>query len=293
MKNSTIGLLVAGIKGLNFLKNFSQGKNIAFVASYPFKGLKFQPKDEIKSFCQENHYPYIDAKELTPAILDQADIVFVSGWQFLLKSDPGKTIILHDSLLPKFRGFAPTVNALICGESKIGVTAFKPAKEIDAGPIYEQIALEVIYPAKIKEIYSQLGSCYAKCATNIMERKQQGKLHCFPQNEAQASYSIWLGKEDLRIDWFQDGASICRLVDALGWPYHGAHTTYLKQEIIINEVEEILPKQRFELFHCGKIWKIDGNYPEVICQNGLIRILSAQTLNGDAVSFRKLRERLS
>ena len=48
-------------------------------------------------------------------------------------------LIFHDSLLPKLRGFNPTVTALIAGEIEIGVTAFSPiggdAPVADFGPI--------------------------------------------------------------------------------------------------------------------------------------------------------------
>jgi methionyl-tRNA formyltransferase len=293
MNHLKVALLVAGIKGLNFLNNFIDTKAISFVSSYPFKGLQFQPEDKIRSLCREHHYSYHDSKELTKDLLDQVDLVFVAGWQYLLDISAEKTIILHDSLLPKFRGFSPTVNALICGASEVGVTAFKPVQDADAGPIYEQIILPVTYPARIKDIYSKLGHCYAKCCHNILEKKQKGCLVATPQNEEEITLSIWRGKEDLFIDWTREAHTIRRLVDAVSWPYEGARSFYLGQEIIIHEVEEVLPKQRFELYHCGKIWKILDNCPEVICQKGLIRILSAKDLNGGDVSFTRLRERLS
>ena len=42
-------------------------------------------------------------------------------------------IIFHDSLLPKYRGFAPLVNSLINQEKEIGVTAIKASQNYDEG----------------------------------------------------------------------------------------------------------------------------------------------------------------
>ena len=45
------------------------------------------------------------------------------GWRRLISGIEGRLIVLRDSLLPKYRGFAPTVAQLLAGESEIGVTA--------------------------------------------------------------------------------------------------------------------------------------------------------------------------
>ena len=51
------------------------------------------------------------------------------GWRRLISGIEGRLIVLHVSLLPKYREFAPTVAQLLAGESEIGVTAF--ALQID------------------------------------------------------------------------------------------------------------------------------------------------------------------
>jgi methionyl-tRNA formyltransferase len=53
---------------------------------------------------------------------------------------------MHDSLLPKYRGFAPLPNALINGEREVGVTALFASEEYDMGDIVCQRRLAVEYP---------------------------------------------------------------------------------------------------------------------------------------------------
>lgn len=291
MQKIRIGLLIAGVKGLNFLKSFPQGHEICFVASYPSKGLQCQPVDEIRSICQANSYPYFDSKFLSLELLNNADIIFVAGWQYLFNYPIEKMVVLHDALLPKYRGFAPTVNALICGEQSLGVTAFKPVDKIDAGPILDQIKIDITYPIKIKQVYQQLGECYALCAANVIDLYRHGQFTGQSQNESEASYSIWRDESDLFINWNQDSYTIMRFIDALGWPYPGARTTYKGNTIIISDVEVIPPKD-FALIHPGKIWELNTNQPDIICKNGILRILAAQHLHGKPVLFDKLREQL-
>ncbi len=286
-----IGLLIAGVKGLNFLKSFSRYHEIHYVASYPSKGLQCQPVEEIRTICKTNGYKYFESKFTLLDSMRDADLVFVAGWQYLFNYPIEKIVVLHDALLPKFRGFAPTVNALICGEKWVGVTAFKPVEEIDAGPILEQIKMEIEYPIKIMDVYQKLGECYAICASNVIDLYKRDQLTGRSQNENDATYSIWRGESDLFINWDQDSQAITRFIDALGWPYPGARTTYKGNTIIINEVEETTTKN-FALIHPGKIWALNSNQPEIICKKGVIRILAAQDLHGEPIIFDKLREQL-
>jgi methionyl-tRNA formyltransferase len=42
------------------------------------------------------------------------------GWRFMIQQEP-RLVVFHDSMLPRYRGFAPLVNALVNGETEIGV----------------------------------------------------------------------------------------------------------------------------------------------------------------------------
>ncbi|GAL67611.1 formyltransferase family protein [Jejuia pallidilutea] len=54
------------------------------------------------------------------------------SWRWLIQlPENKKLIVLHDSLLPKYRGFAPLVNALKNGEKYLGVTALFASNEYD------------------------------------------------------------------------------------------------------------------------------------------------------------------
>jgi methionyl-tRNA formyltransferase len=49
-----------------------------------------------------------------------SDFNIAISWRWMLKVS--NLIVIHDSLLPKYRGFSPLVNMLINGEDTLGVT---------------------------------------------------------------------------------------------------------------------------------------------------------------------------
>ena len=71
------------------------------------------------------------------------------SWRWMIKHPKNKLIVFHDSILPKYRGFAPLVNMLINGEKEIGVSAIFGADEYDSEIISEKTTIS--YPIKIQK----------------------------------------------------------------------------------------------------------------------------------------------
>jgi methionyl-tRNA formyltransferase len=213
------------------------------------------------------------------------------GWQWLLPEIDPRFIVLHDSLLPRFRGFSPSVTALILGENRLGVTAFKPDSGIDTGLICGQKEILVHYPVTIREIYARLAVAYVELVRQIIAEFATGSLKFHPQNAEKATYSLWRDEADYQINWNSSASSIVRFVDALGYPYLGAKTTLQGREIRIDRVE-VTSDVVFECRQPGKIWSMTNNVPTVVCGSGMLKILEAREIEGGAVYFGSLRVRL-
>lgn len=293
MSRPAIGFLVSGPKGLSLLAGIHQACDVQFVSSHPVRGLKVDAYQDVRAFCEAHHYTFIDRDAVSAETLQRARYVFVAGWQYLIAHEHHRLVVFHDSLLPELRGFAPTVTALIAGKSRIGVTAFRPVEAFDAGPIYAQAPIAITYPIKIRAAYAQLAHGYRDAATHVLEQIAGARLErdARAQNDADATYSAWRGPDDYRIDWSWTSDRIHRFVDAVGWPYDGARTTYGGEPIVIDDVERG-DELRFEDRQPGKIWRISEGVPEVICGAGMIRILSARTATGEPVVFARVREQL-
>ncbi|MDP3789833.1 MAG: formyltransferase family protein, partial [Candidatus Omnitrophota bacterium] len=235
-------------------------------------------------------YRFIKGRNPKGYYWKKADVVFVVGWQHILSKYDSRFVVLHDSLLPKSKGFCPTVNALIQGDKVIGVSASKMSGQADSGDIYGSKRIPVKYPIKIKDAYLLIAKAYAGMARSIMRRVKKGSLRGIPQKKLSSTYSIWRDSWDYFIDWNWPADKIMRFVDAVGMPYEGARTMYRGKEIFIDDVE-IGRDLKFEGRQAGKIWSLSGGKPSVIAGKGMIRIISARNSDKSKVKFDKVRER--
>lgn len=198
------------------------------------------------------------------------------SWRWMIPiSDAFELITLHDSILPKYRGFAPLVNQLINHEQNIGVSAILSSTEYDKGDIIFQAKTAIEYPIKIQEAISMVSNLYSEVTVKVVGLLASGKsLPTVSQNEAEATYSLWRNEGDYAIDWNQKASYIKRFIDAVGEPYKGASTTISGDKIrIYNAVEE----QDVQIINrdCGKIIFMRDGHPVVVCGEGLLKITNA------------------
>jgi methionyl-tRNA formyltransferase len=290
-----IVLFVGGPKGANFLRSFRSDASVELVVSYPSEGWRQDAYAEIQEVCRDKRYKLIVRNDVRSADFASANLVLLIGWQFLTKDLDPRFVVFHDSLLPKLRGFNPTVTALIAGEKEFGVTAFSPiggnTAVVDSGPVFDQEKLQIQYPVTIRSVYDQLGLAYCRLAERVVQAATLGPLSFSKQDESEATYSIWRDEHDYKINWALSAEEISRFIDAVGWPYMGAKSWLQGREIRIDRVE--VGRDLVLVNRCpGKIWSLASGVPEVVCGSGLLRIHEAREANGSPVIFKSLRTRL-
>jgi methionyl-tRNA formyltransferase len=277
-------------------------KGLVFVTGLLEKGIKI---DSIVSYAQVDDQARcferlhelaarhsIHLLETRRPALGADDLTFLVGWQYLLSQITPSTVVFHDSLLPRYRGFAPTVTALLNGDREIGVTALQPTDTVDEGPIVAQRARPISYPITIEAALTLQAALMTDLAVDIIDQWHRNQLSSTQQQETSATYSIWRDEEDYEIDWSSDASAIERFVNAVGYPYAGARTAVSGVETIrILEVSRI-SDMRFEIRDPGKIWKLDQGRPVVVCGTGMIRIERWRSENGTEFAFQRLRTRL-
>jgi len=216
-----VALLVTGLKGALTVELLPGA--IDFASGYYYKHDGEHPSaherlvEALKGRATE-----VDPR--TPISLEQYDIVISIGWQYLIPN-PSNLVVLHDSLLPRYRGFAPTVTALIRGETSLGVTAIRAVSEVDAGPILSQHRTEVASPVSIRQAFESLASCYVACIEDVLRIGPEGLDNGVSQSDSDSTYSIWRDSLDYSVDWDLPAIEIHRHVLAVGYPYGGARTT--------------------------------------------------------------------
>jgi methionyl-tRNA formyltransferase len=113
-----------GLKGEVFIAGLSRKLPIARAFTYREANDRAKSFDGITVLCRSMSIPLVESRRPSTADLAGADLLFVVGWQYLLPVADQRLIVFHDSLLPRYRGFSPTVTSLIAGDEAVGVTAF-------------------------------------------------------------------------------------------------------------------------------------------------------------------------
>ena len=193
------------------------------------------------------------------------------SWRWILKDVPG-LIVIHDSLLPKYRGFAPLVSQLINGEPQIGVSAIWAELDYDTGDIIAQSSAEIFYPIKIHSAIEILEQCYNNCLLYILQRLAENSgLPSTPQDHSKATYSLWRDEQDYWINWNESAEKISRFIDAVGIPYKGAASLCNGEKIIIRQARPV-PDLIIENRSPGKVLRLQESFPVVVCGSGLLMI---------------------
>lgn len=269
------GLFLMTYKGFRVLQSIidsGYASHIGFVCIGKDANVKNDYRAEIEKCCTENNILRIESKDARQYAAE-VDYTIAISWRWLLEAE--NLIVLHDSLLPKYRGFAPLVNMLKNGETRIGVTALFAADEYDKGDIIAQSATDITYPIKIEKAVETVTANYIEAVDFIFKTITTGKpLESKPQNESEASYSLWLDDRDYKIDWKKDSAYVQRFIDAVGFPYHGAFAFLNGKKIIIRDAE-VMEDVKVENRDVGKIIYFHEKFPVVVCGSGLIKIADA------------------
>ena len=160
-----------------------------------------------------------------------ADLFVVISFGQILKRDVLSipklyAINVHGSLLPQYRGAAPTNWAVINGDKKSGVTIIKMNEKMDEGDMIlkRETAIESEDTnITLTEKLSDIGAKALLEAIAIIECKKEVKFE--KQNSAEVTYAPKLRKGDGLINWNEPALKIHNKVRGfIPWP--GAYTYY-------------------------------------------------------------------
>ena len=151
---------------------------------------------------------------------------------------------LHPSLLPAYRGPAPTFWQLRAGVQNTGVTLHHMNKTFDAGDIVAQTAVEVPVGISARELDQALG---VNGAALIRETLSDPTRKARVQNENDASYFSWPKEEDFEIHTHWSAERVFRFMRGtreMGQPYSISidDEQFLLESVLMYSAEERLGK---------------------------------------------------
>jgi methionyl-tRNA formyltransferase len=151
-----------------------------------------------------------------------------------------KTLNVHFSLLPKYRGASPVQWAILKGETRTGVTIIELNDKMDEGDMLaaEETAIGPKETAGMLE--ARLADIGAALLVKTLEGFSKGSVVRQPQNHAEATYAPKIAKSDGLIDWTSSAESVERKVRAFQpWP---TAFTFLGPTRIVVRSGRIIPR---------------------------------------------------
>ena len=286
--SNKVAFYVLGSKGFSTIKLFIDtygSESVSYIVFGIDEGVENDFSAEIKEIASKNS---IRCFEKSGVLLEVENKFlgwkFAIGWKWII-DNTSQLIVLHDSLLPKYRGFSPLVNSLINRETMIGVTALFASSEYDKGEIIEQAILRIDYPMKIKELICRIEPLYFNLVNQIFSKIKKN-ITSKAQDEKQASYSLWLDKVDYFIDWSWSAEKIKRFVDATGSPYDNAKSALNGKIVKLVDVK-VAKDVNIEIRerHIGKVVFMDRGSPTIICGQGLLSISTLLDNNNNNIKI--------
>jgi len=166
------------------------------------------------------------------------DLILVAGWYHMvpkvIREIPRKGCVgIHASLLPKYRGGAPLVWAMINGEEKTGVTLFHLGEGVDKGDIVGQREFNIAANDTIADLIEKTGRETVALLETCIPMISSGVDPRVVQDESKVSHFPQRSPEDGKIDWSWSADVIERFIRAQTKPYPGAFTEINGKRIII------------------------------------------------------------
>ncbi|MES3031121.1 MAG: methionyl-tRNA formyltransferase [Patescibacteria group bacterium] len=210
------------------------GFDVAFVLTNPDRpqGRKMLvTPPPAKVWAESNGVAVLQPETLKSAELEETlkafgcDVFVVMAYgkiipESILNIPKGKTLNIHPSLLPKFRGPSPIESAILADEKNTGVTIMRLDREMDHGPIIAQKEATIeTWPPKAHELGTLLVTEGADLLISILPDWMDGKIQEKEQDHSQATFCKMIKKEDGLIDLSDDAYKNFLKIRAYdGWP---------------------------------------------------------------------------
>ena len=192
---------------------------------------------------------------------------------------PFGTLNVHASLLPRYRGAAPVVHALIDGESETGVTIMKLDEGLDTGDVLSQTRLPVGENTTAGELEHELACKGAGLLLETIPGYAGGQIQPRRQDHSQATYASRIQKEQARINWTRRGEEIHNWIRALN-PRPVAFAVFRGERVRVWRSEKVSPGDQVgSAGQPGEVLEYDRARIVVRCGEGSVLALKQLQLS--------------
>lgn len=199
------------------------------------------------------------------------------------------TIQYHPSLLPRYRGPSSVNWPLIKGDTRTGLTIFRPSDGLDEGPIILQKSVEIGPDDTLGSVYfNQLFPLGVDALLEAADLVVAGRHQESAQREEDATYEGWCRDPEAQINWQAHVDQVYDLIRGCN-PAPGAWTTVQGRKIRIYDVV----RHRTRTFgdvrgKPGEISAITDKGVEVTLQGGRLEVRTVRLDDGTKSSGAEL-----
>jgi methionyl-tRNA formyltransferase len=199
------------------------------------------------------------------------------------------TIQYHPSLLPKYRGPSSINWPIIRGETKTGLTIFRPNDGLDEGPVVLQKETPISADDTLGTVYfDRLFPMGVKAMLEAADLVLAGKHKEVVQDESQATYEGWCRKAEARINWANHVDFIYNTIRGCN-PAPGAWTTLEGKELQLFDARKH-PVRTFGAVKgkIGEVVEVTEKSFQITAQGGRIEVLRAKLGDGKKLAAAEL-----
>jgi methionyl-tRNA formyltransferase len=214
---------------------------VATHTDHPGEKLWFQ---RVADTANELGLPWIYADdpkspELAAAVsAARPDVIFSFYYRAMIPTAvlalaPQGAFNMHGSLLPHFRGRAPTNWAVLMGATETGATLHEMVAKADAGAIIDQGAVPILPDDTAEQVFNKVTVAAEQVLWRCLPALIRGDAKRLLNPIELGSYFGGRKPEDGRIDWQQAAAQVYNLIRAVAPPYPGAFTEVAGQRLVV------------------------------------------------------------
>lgn len=268
------------------------GHEITLVVTQPdkpkgrSKELQFSP---VKECALRHELPVFQpARIKTPEAIAklkeyEADIYIVAAFgqilsQEILDIPRYRSLNIHASLLPKYRGASPIQHVIIEGEKETGVTIMQMDAGIDTGDMLYKKVIAIADDDTFETLHDKLMVLGGEAIVEALPLLEAGKLIPEKQKHEESSHVSLISKSMGEIDFHKGAPVIDRLIRGMN-PWPSAYTFYKGKQLKLWKafpVSEEVSRGYAKGALPGSVVRVNKDSFEVATGDGVLQILELQ-----------------
>jgi len=246
----------------------------------------------VKLLAEERQLPVFQPETLKNSSAQQQiqelqpDIMLVVAYglilpQAILNIPKYGCINVHASLLPRWRGAAPIQRAIEAGDVETGVTIMQMDAGLDTGDMLAKTECSITTSETAGSLHDKLLTSGEAALAQTLEQIRSCTTLPEPQNDSLSTYAPKISKQEARIDWNLDAATIDRKIRAFN-PFPIAHTEISGRSVRVHRADALIESNQTTA--PGTILTASDQGIDVSAGEGIVRIKALQLPGKRALS---------